>query len=38
MTTDQLKERRRELEVKIKQLHAQQMSLKVLVNSAYGLN
>ena len=36
MTLEQLQERKSELDTRIKQLHAQQMSLKVLVNSTYG--
>lgn len=37
MTKDQLQRRKQELETRIKQLDAKQLSLKILINSAYGL-
>ena len=37
MTREQLMQRKRELDTKIKQLDAKQLSLKILLNSAYGL-
>jgi DNA polymerase elongation subunit (family B) len=36
MTAKQLQQRKLELETKIKQLDAKQLSLKILINSTYG--
>ena len=36
MTREELQQRKVELETKIKQLDAKQLSLKILINSAYG--